>query len=87
MYNIDGKYATSHLMAVKIFLLYLTVYEIFAIQENAKLCGLENEGQGEERGLSYSTGNVKIYIYIMIFENFSYHTKSAMQICVKTGPT
>ena len=67
------------------FALSLTIYEIFAIQENPKILDLENKGQGqgiEERGLSRSTGNVKIYI--IDFFNFSYQTKSSMHNWLKT---
>ena len=76
MYNIvapfDCKYPTFYLIAIVMFALYLTVYEIFADEENFQNNYLENEGQGqraEERDLRHSIRNVRI------------HASECFQIC------
>ena len=48
-------------MAIAMFALSFTIYEIFAKQEKCQNFGLENEDQGqgvEEQDVRHSTGNV-----------------------------
>ena len=62
---IDRKYPTSYLMAIVIFSLSLTVYEISTYQEKCQNFYLENESQGqgvEKRDLCHSTINVGVHI-------------------------
>ena len=64
---------TSCLMAIAMFVIFLTVCEILAKQENCQNFGFENyrQCQGvEERDLRHSTGNAQIIIGD--FQNFSF---------------
>ena len=47
MVPFDEKYTTSYLMAIIIFALALTVYEIFAKQIKCKKFDLENDSQSQ----------------------------------------
>ena len=68
----DVKCPISYLMALVMFALSLTVFEIFAKPENFKNINFKNEGQGvEERDLRHSTGNVRFHIGDL-FPYFSY---------------
>ena len=61
----DCKYQTSYLMAIVMFALSATIFEIFTNQEKGQNCYLENEGQGqgvEILDLRRSTRNVRIHI-------------------------
>ena len=54
------------------FVLSLTICEIFAKQEKCKNFDLENEGEGvEERDLGLSTGNVRFHIAYSFSDFFS----------------
>ena len=66
----NGKYTNSHIMAIVIFVLALTICEIFTKQEKCQNFDLiKNDGQGiEQQDLCHLTGNVRIHI----FQNFSY---------------
>ena len=66
MYNIRSdaiRYMTSYLMAIVMFALSLTFYEIFANKEKCLNCGLENEGKVKEQK------NGACAIQIEIFES------------------
>ena len=68
----DGKCPTSYLMAIVIFALSLTFYEIFANKKRQKF-DLEIEGQGhwvEKRNLRHSISIVRIHI-CEFYQNFS----------------
>ena len=70
----DGKYMTSSLMAIVIFVLSVTIWEIFTKQEKFQNFSLENEAQdqgAEERDLRHSAGNVRLHIDEFL-QNFSY---------------
>ena len=57
----DGEYMTSYFMAMVLFALSVTVYEIFAIRVNRQTFDLGNEGQGqtgEKKQHRHSTVNV-----------------------------
>ena len=61
----QGQIAISYLMAIVVFALSLTSYELFANQENCINFDLENEGQGqgvEKLDLRLSTRTVRIHI-------------------------
>ena len=56
----DGKSVTSNLMAILIYALTVTIYNVFASEIKCKKFDLENEDQGQEReklDLHHSTGN------------------------------
>ena len=57
-------------MAIVMFALSITVYEIFAYQIKRQTFNLENESQAqgeEERDLRHSTGNLRFLIGALFF--------------------
>ena len=60
----DGKYSTSYLMAMVMFTLSLTVYELFASQKNANILNLKMKSRSKSGkcDLRHSTRNVRIHI-------------------------
>ena len=62
-------------MAIVIFALSLTIYEIFAIHIKCQKFDRENEGKDhgvEKQELRRSTENVRFYIVDFFSQNFSY---------------
>ena len=65
----DGKYMTSNLMAIVIFALSLTIYEIFENQIKRKKFNLDNEEQGRGENGTCAT-RLEMFKFICDFSEF-----------------